>query len=381
MNLIKKSNFNLFFLFLFLFYLNILNCKKKNIVKRKSKSLNDRNYFKNKKKIVKRKSKSLNARNSFKKKKNIGKKNINKKALYLKSLHSLHSNNNQIKESEKKELRNQKVQEKSQISEDKLKLKMVSLEYYKQQYDKAEDQNLIIYALKELTRKLLIKQQKNEYTKHLNGVQPCYLESMIVLAVIYKRCQNKGTVDVIVDKFVSSDLANFILGGGQISFQLIIGADLVFDQESKKLCDEIYKRKKTFQILSTDPNSINLIEMQIGDNIENEMSIGLITNLSGHYVAIVFGNVIPDSSINKYKFFNYIRQNYSNQDKSFVYCFLSEEEIYKILDFKYDLDLVDFYLETRDKYLLFTGNKKYLKKIANTSGRYKNLFNNVWFKE
>jgi len=149
MNFIKKSNFNLFFLFLFIFYLNILNCKKKKIVKRKSKSLNARNYFKNKK--------------------NIGKKNINKKALYLKSLHRLHSNNNQTKESEKKELKNQKVQEESQLTEE-LNLKRRCVNYYNKQYDRPEDENLIIYGLKKLVEELLKKQKENQYTKNIRGV-------------------------------------------------------------------------------------------------------------------------------------------------------------------------------------------------------------------
>jgi hypothetical protein len=246
------------------------------------------------------------------------------------------------------------------LSSDQKRLKEECLKYYNEQYDKKEEDNLIIYGLSELNKKLKIKQQENIYTKGKKYVQPCYFESMLPLAIIDKQCKSKQYVDKIVDFFINSNLSNFILSGEQLDFYLIIKHpffnDFLLNKSDLIFSKQLLERRKEFT-LNDSSNFISFEDLknQIEKTIKTTQSIILKSAGSGHYTLNIYGSLIPDSRSIKQKTLDYYKENDRGRYNFNILPILSCEEIYKILNFEYNLE--NYYVSSVDakKNCLFIG--------------------------
>ena len=180
---------------------------------------------------------------------------------------------------------------------------------------------------------------------------------MLVLAIVYKQCEEKMEVHNIIEKFVSSQLSDFLLGGGQISFNMISGPDLLLEENSKKISLSISEKMKIHSLKRANPESMKALETIFGKDIRNGMGVELTTMGAGHYGANVYGYIISSRQSKKFEFFDYFKENYRNTDKTFMYVPLSESEIYEILKFKYNINSIRTYFERIDKYLLYLGEQ------------------------
>jgi hypothetical protein len=259
-----------------------------------------------------------------------------------------------IKEEEKKKKEN------IGLTEEEIDLKKKCLKYYEEQYNKTEDENLIIYGLKKLTELLRNEQKANQFTKIKNYIQPCYLEAIIIISIIYASCSKKNEVDVILDKIVKSQLAKFTLSGEQIPVEFIDSKDILIDLNDKNLAERLFLgydnfKSIEFKLHRGNQNAPKNIIKKIGP--QNKLGIGLTASESGHYFAIIYDKVISNSLNQKNTLENYlIEQNKTNKPKSFVYFPLSKEEIYQILNFKYDTKAFKNWGYNK-QYLLYLGEK------------------------